>query len=130
MIPPHLSQFMDSHPDLEVDVILDDRVVDLISEGIDVALRMGELADWSAVAPKLETGRRLVIATPANLERHGVLVIPADLAAHWAVVYRLSPRRRLIRSRKSSGNARALVRAGGSQTGSGKVGSSSKRGMT
>lgn len=87
MILPHLSRFMDSHPDLEVDVILDDRVIDLVSEGIDVALRMGELADSSAVARRLATGRRSVIATPAYLERHGIPVVPADLSVHQAVVY-------------------------------------------
>jgi len=87
MILPYLLQFMDSHPDLDVDVILDDRVIDLVSEGIDVALRMGELADTSAVARRLATGRRSVIATPAYLERHGIPLAPADLAAHQAVVY-------------------------------------------
>ncbi len=87
MVLPHLSQFMDSHPDLEVDVILDDRVIDLVSEGIDIALRMGELADTSAVARKLATGRRSVMATPSYLERHGLPLVPADLAAHQAVVY-------------------------------------------
>ncbi len=87
MILPHLSQFMDSHPELEVDIILDDRVIDLVSEGIDVALRMGELADSSAVARRLATGRRSVIATPAYLEKHGMPLVPADLATHQAVVY-------------------------------------------
>lgn len=87
MVLPHLQHFMDTHPDLDVDVILDDRVIDLVSEGIDVALRMGELADSSAVARKLATGRRSVIATPAYLDRHGTPLVPADLAAHQAVVY-------------------------------------------
>lgn len=87
MILPHLPQFMASHPDLEVDVILDDRMIDLVSEGIDVALRMGGLPDSSAVARKLATGRRSVLATPAYLERHGIPLVPAELAAHQAVVY-------------------------------------------
>ncbi|MBP1842226.1 DNA-binding transcriptional LysR family regulator [Rhizobium petrolearium] len=87
MVLPHLPKFMAAHPGLEVDVILDDRVIDLISEGIDVALRMGDLADSSAVARRLTSGRRSVIATPAYLERHGVPATPADLAGHQAVVY-------------------------------------------
>ncbi|WP_337269432.1 LysR family transcriptional regulator [Oryzifoliimicrobium ureilyticus] len=87
MILPHLPQFMASHPDLEVDVILDDRMIDLVSEGIDVGLRMGDLPDSSAVARKLATGRRSVLATPAYLERHGIPLVPAELAAHQAVVY-------------------------------------------
>lgn len=87
MVLPHLPRFLDSHPDLEIDVILDDRVIDLVSEGIDIALRMGELADSSAVARKIATGRRSVLATPDYLEKHGVPQVPADLAAHQAVVY-------------------------------------------
>ncbi len=87
MILPYLSQFMDTHPDLDVDVILDDRVIDLVSEGIDVALRMGELADSSAVARKLATGRRSVMATPDYLERRGIPAVPAELATHQAIVY-------------------------------------------
>ena len=87
VILPQLQRFMDRHPDLDVDVILDDRVIDLVSEGIDVALRMGELADTSAVARRLAIGRRSVIATPAYLDRHGIPVVPADLSAHQAVVY-------------------------------------------
>ncbi|SHG21638.1 DNA-binding transcriptional regulator, LysR family [Kaistia soli DSM 19436] len=87
MIIPRLPEFLEEHPELEVDVVLDDRVIDLVSEGIDIALRMGELTDSSAVARRLATGRRSVVATPAYLEKHGVPQVPADLAAHQAVVY-------------------------------------------
>lgn len=87
MMLPHLPNFMAAHPGLEVDVILDDRVIDLVSEGIDIALRMGDLADSSAVARRVTSGRRSVIATPAYLERHGVPATPADLAEHQAVIY-------------------------------------------
>ena len=87
MVIPRLSGFMSEHPDLDVDVVLDDRVIDLVSEGIDIALRMGDLADSSAVARRLATGRRSVVATPAYLDKHGVPQVPADLSAHQAVVY-------------------------------------------
>ncbi|MDO1582582.1 LysR family transcriptional regulator [Rhizobium oryzicola] len=87
MIVPHLPAFMAEHPELEVDVVLDDRVIDLVSEGIDIALRMGELADSSAIARRITTGRRSVVATSAYLERHGVPKVPADLASHQALVY-------------------------------------------
>ncbi|AYD03948.1 LysR family transcriptional regulator [Neorhizobium sp. NCHU2750] len=87
MILPHLPKFMDAHPDLDVDIILDDRVIDLVAEGIDLALRMGELSDSSAVARRIAVGRRSVIATPAYIERHGSPQVPADLATHQAVVY-------------------------------------------
>jgi DNA-binding transcriptional LysR family regulator len=68
-------------------VILDDRVIDLVSEGIDVALRMGSLADSTAVARRIASGARSVVATPAYLARAGTPRTPADLAGHQAVVY-------------------------------------------
>ena len=49
---------MADHPDLEVEIVLDDRVIDLVSEGMDIGLRMGELADSPALARRLATGRR------------------------------------------------------------------------
>jgi DNA-binding transcriptional LysR family regulator len=87
MVIPRLPEFMDAHPELGVDIVLDDRVIDLVSEGIDIALRMGELADSAAVARKIATGRRSVVATPAYLDRYGVPQAPADIAAHQAVIY-------------------------------------------
>jgi len=87
MIVPRLPEFMARHPELDVDVILDDRVIDLVSEGIDIALRMGDLSDSGAVARRIATGRRSVVATPAYLGRHGFPQTPADLASHEAVVY-------------------------------------------
>ncbi|MCF8481858.1 MAG: LysR family transcriptional regulator [Rhodospirillum sp.] len=87
LVVPRLPAFLAQHPDLEIDIVLDDRVIDLVSEGIDVALRMGQLSDSSAVARRLAQGRRSVIATPAYLERAGTPFVPADLAAHEAIVY-------------------------------------------
>jgi DNA-binding transcriptional LysR family regulator len=86
-IVPLLPRFLAEHPDLEIDVILDDRVIDLVAEGIDLSLRMGALPDSAAVARKLATGARSVLATPAYLARAGELKSPADLAGHEAVVY-------------------------------------------
>jgi len=90
-IVPHLPRFLEAYPDLDIDVILDDRVIDLVAEGVDLSLRMGDLAVSSAVARKLATGGRSVLATPAYLERAGEPQSPADLAAHQAVVYSLQP---------------------------------------
>jgi DNA-binding transcriptional LysR family regulator len=87
MVVPRLPDFLAAHPELEVDVVLDDRVIDLVAEGIDIALRMGELADSAAIARKIATGHRSVVATPAYLEQHGIPQVPADIAAHQAVVY-------------------------------------------
>ncbi len=87
MVVPRLPDFLAAHPDLEVDIVLDDRVIDLVSEGIDIALRMGELSDSAAVARKIATGRRSVVATPAYLDKHGIPQVPADIATHQAIVY-------------------------------------------
>jgi len=84
---PCLPLFLARHPDLEVDVILDDRAIDLVSEGIDLSLRMGALADSTAVARRLATGRRSVMATAAYLARAGCPQVPADLVNHEAVIY-------------------------------------------
>lgn len=86
-ILPLLPRFLDAHPELEIDVILDDRAIDLIAEGIDVSLRMAALPDSSAVARKLATGGRSVFATPAYLARAGEPRSPADLAAHETIIY-------------------------------------------
>ncbi len=87
LVVPRLPNFLAQHPELEIDIVLDDRVIDLVSEGIDVALRMGQLSDSSAVARRLARGRRSVLATPAYLDRAGTPSVPAELVTHEAVVY-------------------------------------------
>jgi len=87
MIVPRLPEFLAANPSLDIDVILDDRIIDLVSEGVDIALRMGTLTDSSAVARKIATSRRSVVATPGYLERAGTPKAPADLLHHHAVVY-------------------------------------------
>ena len=90
-IVPHLPVFLAAHPDIEVDIVLDDRVIDLMEQGIDLSLRMGTLADSGLVAQKLATGRRSVVATPTYLERAGEPTRPEELATHEAVVYSQLP---------------------------------------
>ncbi len=85
-IVPHMMRFLTAHPGLEIDLILDDRVIDLVHEGIDVALRMGDLADSSLTARRIATGPRAVLATPAYLAEAGEPHSPADLAGHEAIV--------------------------------------------
>jgi DNA-binding transcriptional LysR family regulator len=84
---PHLPEFLARHPDLEMDMVLDDRNVDLVQEGIDVALRMGQLADSAMTVRRIASGRHAVIGTPAYFARAGEPREPDDLPAHEAVVY-------------------------------------------
>ncbi|MDP9646864.1 LysR family transcriptional regulator [Paraburkholderia strydomiana] len=86
-IVPRLPAFLDQHPDLDLELVLDDRNIDLVEEGIDLALRMGELADSNMTARRIGIARRRVLATPAYFERHGMPEAPGDLPAHRAVVY-------------------------------------------
>lgn len=86
-ILPRLGPFMDTHPDLKIDVVLDDRHIDLVAEGIDVALRLGPLSDSSLVARKLSTRRLVIVGTPAYFARYGEPQTPEDLLDHQAVVY-------------------------------------------
>jgi len=86
-IVPALSGFLEEHPDLSIELILDDRVIDLVEEGIDVSLRMGDLPDSAATARRLGSSPRAVLATEGYLDRMGTPKAPADLAAHHAIVY-------------------------------------------
>ncbi|WP_413736224.1 LysR family transcriptional regulator [Sodalis sp. RH21] len=86
-ILPRLGPFMAMHPDLNIDVVLDDRHVDLVAEGIDVAMRLGELSDSSLVARKLGSRRLTIVGTPAYFAQHGEPMAPEDLLDHQAVVY-------------------------------------------
>lgn len=88
-ILPHLGGFLDKHPLLDVDVRLEDRSTNLIEDGIDVALRMGNLSDSNLTARKIATCPRCVIGTPAYFKRRGVPELPADLVDHEAVIYTL-----------------------------------------
>lgn len=86
-IVPSLKLFLATHPELSIEVILDDRNVDLMEEGIDVALRMGALADSGMTAKKVGQSPRYVVGTPAYFAAAGTPLVPADLIAHQAIVY-------------------------------------------
>ncbi|MFJ3486051.1 LysR family transcriptional regulator [Pseudomonas sp. NPDC090202] len=86
-IVPRLPEFLDKHPELDLELILDDRNIDLVAEGIDLALRMGELPDSSMTARRIGEARRRVLATPRYLARYGTPTTPSDLLSHRAVIY-------------------------------------------
>ena len=85
-IAPIVSRFLDAHEAVEVELMLNDRNIDLIDEGIDVALRIGPLADSSLSARPVGQVRRLWVASPAYLKRHGTPEVPADLMHHEALL--------------------------------------------
>ncbi|WP_297355525.1 LysR family transcriptional regulator [Paraburkholderia sp.] len=86
---PALKTFLDQHPKLSIDIVLDDRSIDLLEHGVDVALRMGALDDSAMTAKHLLRGRRLVVGTPRYFAEAGIPATPADLSRHQAIVYSL-----------------------------------------
>lgn len=86
-IVPSMKAFLAAHPGLTLEVVLDDRHIDLLEEGIDVALRMGALGDSSMTARKIGKSRRIVVGTPAYFELAGTPNVPADLITHEAIIY-------------------------------------------
>jgi DNA-binding transcriptional LysR family regulator len=86
IVIPHLKPFLDRHPALRVDLLLDDDRQDLVREGVDVAFRFGTLTDSSATARKLVTWPRALAAAPSYLRSAPPLNTPTDLAAHAIIV--------------------------------------------
>ena len=75
-----IARYLEAHPDVTVDVTSSDRYIDLLEEGVDVAIRIGRLADSNLIALKLAPCRMVACAAPAFLERHGAPSTPAALA--------------------------------------------------
>jgi DNA-binding transcriptional LysR family regulator len=81
-VAPLVPRFMALHPDVNVSLNLSDRVVDIVNEGYDCAVRVGDLPDSSLVSVRLADNRRLCVATPAYLKRAGTPKHPGELARH------------------------------------------------
>lgn len=84
-IAPIANDFVRLHPAITVELLFVDRVVNLVDEGIDVAVRIGSLRDSSLVAIPVGTVRRVICASPAYLRRYGVPRTPEDIASHRCV---------------------------------------------
>ena len=87
-VAPLLPAFQVRYPELTVDMVLDDRKTDLVDEGFDLAIRIGELPDSSLVARRLGPCRQVVCGSPEYFARNGVPQSPEDLADHPALTYR------------------------------------------
>jgi DNA-binding transcriptional LysR family regulator len=86
-VVPRLPQFLAEHPEVEVEVVLDDRNIDLVDEGIDIALRMGTLTDQALTARRIGHSRRLVVGSSGYFAESGVPLTPEELNAHQSVIY-------------------------------------------
>ena len=117
-----LSDFMQLHPSIKIDLDLNDRQLDLVDEGFDLAVRVGELEDSSLIARKLSSAGFAVCASPAYLALHGVPQHPSELVDHEVLIYsnvsvshqwsfddngkRVSPR---VKSRMRANNGEVLA---------------------
>ncbi len=87
IVTPMTLEFARRHPDIRIDLSFEDRYVDLVAQNLDVAIRMGKLADSSLGARYLGDNPWLLAATPPYLKQHGVPRMPADLREHNCLVY-------------------------------------------
>lgn len=93
---PRLSTFMDRHPALRIDLMMEDQRQDLVTEGVDVALRFGPLTNSTATARKIMTSPRILAAshayldktgspdTPDDLHQHSIILGPGSIRGHWS----------------------------------------------
>ncbi len=88
LLLPILPDFTRLYPEVELDIDFNDRIVDLIEEGVDVAIRSGNLQDSRLMSRALRPFQMLLCASPDYLERHGVPQCPADLQEHFGVRFR------------------------------------------
>jgi DNA-binding transcriptional LysR family regulator len=85
-VAPVVSGFLDAFPETQVELVLADRNIDLVEEGIDVAIRIGQLAESRLVARRVGQVRQIVVASPDYLAARGAPRVPADLAEHDTIL--------------------------------------------
>lgn len=87
VLRPCILRFMEAYPEIELEAVLDDRCSDIVAEGYDAVIRVGELDDSSLVARRLFGSRTHVVASPGYLDHYGRLAEPADLSRHRCLLY-------------------------------------------
>jgi DNA-binding transcriptional LysR family regulator len=102
---PKLGAFLDAHPRLRLELLMDDRTIDLVAEHVDVALRMGTPADSAMKARMIAKTDRIVVASPEYLARRGRPTTPETLLEHDGIIYG-----------QSAGGQEWLFRRGNSET--------------
>ena len=84
---PLVPAFLERYPKLKLDLVMNDRFIDLVEEGVDLAIRVGKLSDMSLIARHLGHSRRVTVATPGYLKRHGTPHALEELREHNCIVY-------------------------------------------
>ena len=84
---PHLKEFLTRYPDVTIDLVMNDANADLVEEGIDLAIRSGEVTDSALIVRKIGATRRVVVASPSYLRGRTLPKHPSDLAAHDCITF-------------------------------------------
>ncbi|HET7594883.1 MAG TPA: LysR family transcriptional regulator [Stellaceae bacterium] len=87
LVTPLIADYVAIYPDVSFELIMTDRMVDLVEEGFDLALRSGPLPDSTLIARRLGLGRKILCASPTYLAHHGTPQHPSDLAEHNCLTY-------------------------------------------
>lgn len=126
-VAPHLSAFLATYPNLDVNLDFSDRRVDVVAEGYDLVLRIGKLEDSSLFAKKIATSDHIMVASPQYLEKYGTPKTIEDLDHHQCLVYQGDRQWRIIQegkeifyqppARVQSNNGYALVQMAKSHQG-------------
>ncbi len=103
-----VADFMARYPELKIELILNDRLIDPLEEGVDVTVRIGALADSSLIARRLAPVRTLVCASPGYLAEHGTPMRPEDLMNHSYLRYSNVPERRVFAWLDEQGRERVV----------------------
>jgi DNA-binding transcriptional LysR family regulator len=118
-LSPRIAPFLARHPDVRLDISLSDRMVDIVEEGFDLALRIGESRSTSVIARRLADTRLVVCAAPGYLARYGTPATPAQLAEHNCLLYEYLGNRNEWRFTDGAGAVHAVRVAGNVQTNNG-----------
>lgn len=86
-VAPHIPRFLEVFPEVSVEMMMTDAFVDLVGEGLDMAIRVGDLVDPSLIASRIGTTRRVTVAASAYLDRRGIPATPEDLGEHECILY-------------------------------------------
>jgi DNA-binding transcriptional LysR family regulator len=89
-VAPLIPKFLQRYPKLHIDLVMDDKNIDLVAAGIDVAIRSGDMADSTLIARKLAPLRQVLCASPAYIEHYGMPVIPSELCERNCILFSYS----------------------------------------
>jgi len=108
-VVPTLPDFLARYPEVQIDLDMTDAFIDLVEDGVDLAIRIGELQDSSLIARRLAPNNRVICASPDYLRRAGTPIAPDDLRNHNCLIYKRQPTRAVWRLRDTQGTVEIEV---------------------